>query len=167
MEKIKNFKTENFEYVNYTNLTEEQSRIIWEGRNHPDIRRWMTNPNEFSFEAHKQFVEDLKSREDRLFWAIIYRGEVIGSHCLNPFDKSKKEGESGKFLIPKFIGKGLASLEIKEFVSFILDSGNINKITAKTLISNERNQYINKKNGFIETSRDSVYVYMELTKKDS
>ena len=31
-----NFKTENFDFLNYINLSEEQSRIIWEGRNHPE-----------------------------------------------------------------------------------------------------------------------------------
>lgn len=38
-----NFKTENFDFLNYINLSEEQSRIIWEGRNHPEVRKWMTN----------------------------------------------------------------------------------------------------------------------------
>lgn len=165
MNNISNFKTEHFEYINYTDLTENQSRIIWEGRNHPEIRKWMTNPNEFSFEEHQRFIEDLKVRDDRLFWAIIYKGEIIGSHCLNPFDREKMEGESGKFFIPKFLGKGLASKELNEFLGYTLNCGTINKITAKTLISNERNQYINKKNGVIEIGRDDVYVYMEVTKR--
>lgn len=165
MEKIKDFKTENFQYINYTNLSKEQSKIIWEGRNHPEIRKWMTNPDEFSFEVHQQFIEDLKSREDRIFWAIVYNGEIIGSHCLNPYDKDIKEGELGKFFIPKYLGKGLANPELNEFLSFVLNSGHVDKITVKTLISNERNQYINKKNGFIEVDRDDVYVYMEVIKK--
>ena len=43
------FKTKTFDFVNYVHLTEDESRAIWKGRNHPDVRKWMTDPNPFSW----------------------------------------------------------------------------------------------------------------------
>ncbi len=33
------FSTEHFRFVDYTRLTEQESRAVWEARNHPDIRK--------------------------------------------------------------------------------------------------------------------------------
>ena len=35
------FKTDNFEFVNYTQLTVEEMRVLLDGRNSPEIRKWM------------------------------------------------------------------------------------------------------------------------------
>lgn len=84
---IKEFRTENFLFKNYTVLTEVESRIIWEGRNHPAIRKWMTNPEPFTWESHQGYVEGLKKKDDRSYWAVIHDNAIIGSMCLNPIGK--------------------------------------------------------------------------------
>ena len=35
---LDNFSTETFDFVNYAHLSERESRAIWEGRNHPDVK---------------------------------------------------------------------------------------------------------------------------------
>ena len=157
-----NFRTEHFEFVNYVNMTEEQSYAIWEGRNHPDIRRWMENPEPFPYESHKNFVQSLKDRNDRLYWAIVYNNEVIGSYGLNPYDINTKEGEMGKYLLSNYMGQGLGKLATEEFLDYVFTNKIVSRIVIKTLISNTRNQHVNKLMGFEESGRDDKYVYMEL-----
>ena len=62
MKGLEDFKTPNFVFINYVNLNEQQSKVIWEGRNHPDIRKWMTNSEPFSFEEHCRFIDNLRNR---------------------------------------------------------------------------------------------------------
>lgn len=159
------FKTENFDFLNYVNLTEEQSRIIWEGRNHPEVRKWMTNNTPFSFKEHNDFITKLKVSQDKIFWAVLFQNEIIGSVCLNPYDNSCKEGELGKYLFYAYMGNGLGSAMTKEFLDYLLRSGFVHRIYAKTRIDNLRNQHVNLKFGFQIYSQDEKYVYMELLAK--
>lgn len=159
-----NFVTEHFEFVNYVNLTDEQSRRIWEGRNHPEVRKWMVNTEPFSYEEHQAFINGLKERNDRLYWAVLSEGLVAGSFSLHPYDIEKKEGEMGKYLLFEFRGKGLGKLATQEFIEHIFSSGIVQRVYIKTLLTNTTNQHVNEAAGFRKFDSDEKYVYMELKK---
>ena len=159
-----NFETEHFSFVNYVNLTEEQSRKIWEGRNHPEVRKWMVNTEPFSFEEHQAFINRLKERNDRLYWAVMSDGRVAGSFSLHPYDQDKKEGEMGKYLLFEYRGKGLGKLATQEFIDHIISAGIVQRVYIKTLLTNTANQHVNEAAGFRKYDSDEKYVYMELKK---
>lgn len=161
---LKQFSTEHFLFKNYTELSEDESRAIWEGRNHPDIRKWMTNPEQFSFIEHCKFVDELKKRTDCVYFAVLMDGEIIGSYCMNPFDEKSKVCETGKFLMPEYIGIGLGYMITSEFLDYMFDNMIVCEVKAKTLVDNKRNQKINLKIGFVVTSQDDKYVYMSKKK---
>ncbi len=158
------FKTSHFEFINYVNLTEAESHRVWEGRNHPEVRKWMVNTESFSFESHKSFINGLKEREDRLYWAVKYDGELIGSFSLHPYDGEKQEGEMGKYLFFEARGKGLGKMATQEFIDAIFSNGIVHRVYIKTLISNTTNQHVNESAGFVKYDTDDKYVYMELIK---
>lgn len=159
-----NFETEHFSYVNYVNLTEEQSRTVWEGRNHPEVRKWMVNPNPFPYNEHVAFIKDLKERNDKLYWAVLSDGHIAGSFSLHPYDPDKKDGEMGKYLLFEFRGKGLGKLATQEFIDYIFSAGIVQRVYIKTLLTNTTNQYVNEAAGFRKYDYDEKYVYMELKK---
>ena len=159
-----NFETEHFSFVNYVNLTEEQSRKIWEGRNHPEVRKWMVNTEPFSFEEHQAFINGLKERNDRLYWAVLSDGQVAGSFSLHPYDQDKKEGEMGKYLLFEYRGKGLGKLATQEFIDHIFSAEIVQRAYIKTLLTNTANQHVNEAAGFKKFDSDEKYVYMELKK---
>lgn len=163
---FENFETEHFFFINYINLNEQQSKVIWEGRNHPDIRKWMTNSKPFPFEEHCSFIDNLRNRTDRIFWAVIYKGDVVGSYCLNPYDSINRIGEMGKYLIPKYLGAGLGKMITKEFLGYVLRNDIVREINIKTLIENKKNQHINELCGFKICGQDEKYVFMKLKKED-
>ena len=159
-----NFETEHFSYVNYVNLTEEQSRTIWKGRNHHEVRKWMVNSEPFSLEEHQAFINSLKERKDRLYWAVLSDGQVVGSFSLHPYDQDKKEGEMGKYLLFEYRGKGLGKLATQEFIDHIFSAGIVQRVYIKTLLTNMANQHVNEAAGFRKYDSDEKYVYMELKK---
>lgn len=159
---MRDFKTENFCFLNYVRLLEEQSRVIWEGRNHPEVRRWMASGEPFSFEAHQEFMRGLRRSPGKLYWTVMRRGGIVGSVCLNPYDSVRKEGESGRFLLTEYMGKGWGFQMAKEFADYVMRNGIARWIYAKTRTDNLRNQHINRKLGFRVYSEDAEYVYMEL-----
>ena len=155
--------TESFTYKAYPSMSKEESYLIWEARNNVEIRKFMTNPHPFSIEQHLAFVDKLKERDDALFYAVLKDNEVIGSICLNPYNKETKEGEMGKYLFPQFGGKGFGYLFAKEFLNYMFTNGLLKTCMARTFVDNLRNQHVNKKLGFVETCRDEEYVYMKLS----
>lgn len=159
-----NFETEHFTFINYVNMTEEQSRTIWEGRNHPEVRKWMVNTDPFSYEEHQAFINGLKVRNDRLYWAVLSEGQVAGSFSLHPYDLEKKEGEMGKYLLFEFRGKGLGKLATQEFIDHIFSAEIVKRVYIKTLLTNTTNQHVNEAAGFRKFDSDEKYVYMELKK---
>lgn len=164
MDNRMNFITANFEFINYVNLSEEQSRVIWEGRNHFEVRKWMVNTEPFSFEEHQAFINDLRNREDRLYWAVLSDGNVTGSFSLHPYDADRKEGEMGKYLLYEYRGKGIGKLATQEFIDAIFSLGLVKRVYIKTLLSNTTNQHVNESAGFVKYATDDKYVYMELIK---
>lgn len=158
------FKTDNFEFVNYTQLTVEEMRVLLDGRNNPEIRKWMYNPEPIAWEDHVNYIKSLKTRKDCVYWAIFYEGKMIGSQCLNPYEIATKIGYSGKFLFPKSQGKGLGYKYTYEFLRYVFSNGIVNAINAETKISNERNIKVNKSLGFVEIGRNQDYVQLILTK---
>lgn len=155
--------TDSFVYKAYPSMTKEESNLIWEARNNEEIRKYMANPQPFSFDQHATFVASLASRDDALYYAVLKDGVVIGSICLNPYDADHKVGEMGKFLFPEYGGKGLGYLFAKEFLDFMFENDILKSCVARTFVDNLRNQHVNNKLGFVETHRDDEYVYMRLS----
>lgn len=171
------FKTKTFDFVNYVHLTEDESRAIWKGRNHPDVRKWMTDPNPFSWESHLSYIESLKNKTDRSYWAVFYDNNVVGSMCLNPIGTTlpdyynrndnvveRKWAETGMFMLPQYIGKGLGTQIKKEFVDYILDETDIELLLLKTQHNNIRVIQLNESLGYKVFNKDDIYVYMLRTK---
>ena len=74
------FKTEHFRFVNYALLTENESRAVWEARNHPDIRKWMVNDIPISWGNHQLFINGLNKSSDRVYYAVWHD---LGGAILN------------------------------------------------------------------------------------
>ena len=166
MLELSNFNTKHFTFINYINLNEEQSKEIWVGRNHPEIRKWMTNSDPFSYKEHLKFIENLRKRTDRIFWAVLFQDKIVGSYCLNPYNSIEKKGEMGKFLFVEYWGRGLGKIATKEFLDYVLNNHIVNEIEIRTLIENKKNQHINEINGFKIYGQDDKYVFMKLRKED-
>lgn len=65
------FCTEHFEFVNYTLLSEEESKTIWNARNNPMVSQWMDNKEIIPWDAHCRWVSNLRNCNDRVYYAVM------------------------------------------------------------------------------------------------
>lgn len=155
------FNTDHYKFVNYTQLTAEESMELWNARNTPEIAKWMTNSEYISLESHLSWVKRLSMLNDRVYYAIMGGGKIIGSQCLNPLIEGF-EGESGLYILPCYQGKGHGKLIKKEFANYILAHNLLRQLTVKVKKNNERNIHLNLSLGFEKIAEDSEYVYFRL-----
>lgn len=160
------FETEHFRFVNYTQLSIEDSRKIWSARNNPEISKYMVNTDFIPWENHIAFINSLKSRQDRVYYGVYVLADntMIGSQGLNPIE-GDGSGESGLYLFPEVQGNGFGKLMKQEFIKYLFKYGLLDVVTEKVKIDNERNQQLNLKIGFKQIGTDDEYVYFELKNK--
>jgi len=145
--------------VEYTRLSAEQSRMVWEVRNRQDICRYMTNPNRFSFEEHLNFIENLKKRKDRLYYAF-FRGEQLAGSIdlvdIVPGDSA----ERGLYVNPDFQGQGIARQ-----MECLMDSKaakmGLKTIKAEVLTDNNRSISFHKAMGYEPVREEGGMLYMQ------
>lgn len=161
-----NFETSHFRFVNYTQLSIEDSKKIWNARNNPEISKYMVNTDFIPWENHLAFIEGLISRDDRVYYGVyaLQDNTMIGSQGVNPIE-GNGTGESGLYLFPEAQGKGYGKLMKQEFIQYLFEHGLLSVVTEKVKIDNVRNKKLNLKLGFNEVKSDCDFVYFELRQK--
>lgn len=130
MEKIdimKVYSTPFCRFKNYTQLTEEEKKLVWEWRNHESIRAWMYNKDVIEYDNHLKFISNLKKRNDAYYWLVFNEKELpIGVFDVTRVNYDKNFVEVGYYLSPKRLGDGLKLLKECLFLVFnILDVRNV------------------------------------------
>lgn len=142
--------------VNYTELTEEESRQVWRTRNLPEIRQWMFNPDPFSWEEHSRFVASLAQRPDKLYMAFFDGEQLTASYDL--IDIHDTQAECGLYLHPDYEGKGLASM-VEERMEEIAREKGIKTLTSQVLNDNAASLAFCKRNGYSVVNQDERVTY--------
>lgn len=157
------FETSHFRFVNYTQLSLDDSKKVWDARNNPEISKYMVNTDFIPWENHLAFIKGLNSCNDRVYYGVyvIQDNTMIGSQGVNPIG-GDGTGESGLYLFPESQGKGYGKLMKQEFIHFLFEQGLLNTVTEKVKIDNVRNQQLNLRLGFKQVGTDGEFVYFEL-----
>ena len=100
IDREKTYDVNNYSYKNYIVLTEEEKRLVWEWRNHPDIRKWMTNSDIIPYDNHLKFIEGLKSRTDAYYWLVCKNDVPFATLNFTHLNYSDSSGMPGFFLSP-------------------------------------------------------------------
>ena len=157
------FDTAHFRFVNYSKLSLEDCKRVWNARNNPEISKYMVNTNFIPLENHLAFIQGLASRNDRVYYGVYVLADstMIGSQGLNPI-LGNGSGESGLYLFPEAQGKGYGKLMKSEFIQYIFEHKLLDVITEKVKLDNIRNQLLNLSLGFKQVGTDGEFVYFEL-----
>ena len=94
-----------YSFKSFTSLTEAEIQLIWEWRNHIEIRKWMYNDHIIPIENHIQFIDGLKNNTAKQYWLVQRRN--IGVGVMSVVDIKEKNGEWGYYIAPKFHEKSL------------------------------------------------------------
>ena len=142
--------------VNYTELTEDESRQVWQTRNLPHIRQWMFNPNPFTWEEHSRFVSSLTQRPDKLYLAFFDGKQLVASYDL--IDIHNAQAECGLYLHPDYEGKGIASM-VEDRMEEIARERGIQLLTSQVLNNNAASLAFFTRNGFSVVNQDVNVTY--------
>lgn len=144
--------------VNYTELTEDESRQVWQTRNLPEVRQWMFNPEPFSWEEHSQFVASLAQKSDKLYMAFFDGEQLVASYDL--IDIHDRQAECGLYLHPDYKGRGIASM-IEERIEEIAKIKGVRVLTSQVLNNNVASLAFFTRNGFMKIKADDQVTYLE------
>ena len=149
-----------YRLVNYVDATPAQQEAILALRNRDDIRCRMVHPEIIPLENHLRFVESLKGRDDRLYYAVYKGDELVGTYNLT----REEEGvwERGIIAAPATQGKGETAVWERQILC-TLPSAGIRTLTAKVKEDNLRSVRYHQKMGFREQSRENGYIYYILS----
>ena len=100
------YQVGNYSYKNFVDLDEAETNMVWAWRNDDRIRQWMTNKNVIPFSDHLNFVNSLKTRDDKFYW-LVYKGErPIAVLDIIDVDYEREETEPGYYLNPQLLNSG-------------------------------------------------------------
>lgn len=72
-----------YTFKNFTDLTEPESEEVLQGRNDPQVRRWMTSDLPIVPDDHRRFMSGLKSNDNAVYVRIERAGCFVGVYSLN------------------------------------------------------------------------------------
>ena len=144
--------------VNYVDMTESESRQVWETHNLPQIRKWMRNKTPFGFESHCTFVESLRKAKGKFYYAFFMGDELVGAY--NFIDVQPHVVESGIFIHPAWQRKRLGDI-IEDKMEGLAKAMGVAVIVADVYLGNKQSRNYFIRNKFKEVSRDEDFIHFE------
>jgi len=122
--------------VNYTNLTDQQRKMVLDWRNDPKVRRFMLGRQVISPEEHKSFIESLGKRTDRFYWVLKSNDEFMGSVNIFNVSFGDKRCSWGQFANPAAIATGVGLVLEYFMVRLVMDVMNFHCLRCETFENN-------------------------------
>ncbi len=154
---MRSFSTDNFTFIDFTEMDDSMSRKVWECRNLPEIRKWMVNQDPIPYDSHVKFVESLKGRSDSIYFYVFQEDSFIGS--INLHFEDVNTAERGIYIHPNYWGKKLAKKICYEFYPLIMKEFGLKEITTKVLKENVGSNALEYSIGSIKVAEDDKFNY--------
>ena len=154
--------------INFTDLSNDEKKIILEWRNNPNIKKWMYTQSDITLESHLNFIDSLKNSKDKLYFLVKKDNIYIGVIDFTQI-KPNESLHMGIYTNPDLKGYGKILLETIIYFSFEILK--VEKIFSEVYFENERAFSLYKIYGFKEYSykilNDKKVICMELNNIDS
>ena len=145
--------------LNYTEMTESENRTVWEVRNLPEIRQYMTNPEPFLYETHQAFVQKLADDPNKLFLAYFDGETLVGT--INFVEIGiDSSAERGLFVNPACQGRGMAQV-LEKLSEREAQKRGVRYLVAKVKNDNPSSLAFHKKAGYELMNTDEEYSYFK------
>ncbi|MGJ0310027.1 UDP-4-amino-4,6-dideoxy-N-acetyl-beta-L-altrosamine N-acetyltransferase [Aliarcobacter cryaerophilus] len=153
--------------INFTDLSNDEKKIILEWRNNPNIKKWMYTQSDITLESHLNFIDSLNNSKDKLYFLVKKEDENIGVIYFTQIEPNESL-HIGIYSNPHLKGYGKILLETIIYFSFEILK--VEKIFSEVYFENERAYILYKRYNFIEIGKKSLnnrkIIIMELCSKD-
>ena len=161
---MKRITTENFTFLDFTEMDAEMSAKVLSCRNMPEVRKWMVNKDIIPEAGHKKFIESLKGKTDARYYCVIKGGEFAG--VVNFHYSSPEEAERGIYLHPDFWKLGLSKEICREIQLYLRDNEGLKYICTKVFKGNESANALQQSLGAHKISEDEDFNYYRYDMND-
>ncbi|WP_208985388.1 UDP-4-amino-4,6-dideoxy-N-acetyl-beta-L-altrosamine N-acetyltransferase [Stappia sp. P2PMeth1] len=117
-------------------------------RNEPEIRNNMYGDHLISPEENESWLSNLSTRTDRVFFAVIYQGAVIGGASFINIDQNNRRAEWGFHLTSRVSGRGIGSALEFMFLDEAFERRGFEKLNCEVIEWNDAVVRMHKKFGF-------------------
>ena len=130
-EKIKKLSVE---LINFIDLSYDEKVEILSWRNHPYIRKWMFDKEIISLEDHLFYIDLLKEKKDRVYFAVKQYGQFVGVISFTSIDLKNLKAEIGLYAKPTL--KGVGKLLMQNILEYGFDKLKLKKLVSKVFEDN-------------------------------
>ena len=140
--------------INFTDLSNDEKKIILEWRNNPNIKKWMYTQDDITPESHLNFIDSLKNSKEKLYFLVKKEDENIGVIYFT--NLTKKEVYFGLYANPtiKILGVGRILEELS--IDFAFNSLNARKLKLEVFEDNIQVINLHRKYNFKKSGEKFV-----------
>lgn len=144
--------------INFTACDDKTIKKIRLWRNNPQIRKYSFNKKDISIEEHLNFIESLKNCDDKKFFIVQDKDEIIG--VINFINITEISAVAGYYKNPELDRKGVADILFNEIKKYAESSLNLKEVIMFVFKDNKISIHCIEKNGYKYVSeKDNVIKY--------
>jgi RimJ/RimL family protein N-acetyltransferase len=155
-----------YSFTNFTELTEQESDEVLQGRNDPEVRRWMTSDRFITPDEHRRFINLLKASAAQAYLKVERNRHFAGVYSLIEM----REGSAlGGFWVTAYARQRLLSLSVVfQSIRYVFETFPVQTIRGYQLIDNTPVARLNNMLGFrpgeVPANPDPRMTYLTLTR---
>jgi len=162
MDLRRNFHLNDWELLNFVNLTDEEREMVRKWRNHADITKWMYSDHGISFQEHAGFIKKLQKDNHNFYWLVKSKeNKYAGVIYLNRVDFKNKNAYLGIYSAPNNKLPGTGQELISSLKKLVFDMSEFHTLKLEVLETNETAINFYKKYGFIQEGRLREFVFKD------
>lgn len=136
-------------------------------RNEPGVRKNMYTDHQISVEEHAGWLASLsRSINDRAFFAVLYKGEVIGGVGYSALSRQHRRADWAYYLSSGVKGSGLGSALEFKFLDYMFGQDLVFKLNCEVIDWNAAVVKLHKRFGFLEEGTRRAHVHRDGTSHD-
>lgn len=132
--------------INFTACDDKTIKKIRLWRNNPEIRKYSFNKKDISIEEHLNFIESLKNSNDKKFFIVQDKDDIIG--VINFINITEISAVAGYYKNPELERKGVADILFNEIKKYAENYLNIKEIIMFVFKENKISIHCIEKNGY-------------------
>jgi UDP-4-amino-4,6-dideoxy-N-acetyl-beta-L-altrosamine N-acetyltransferase len=162
MDLKRNFHLNDWELLNFVNLTDEEREMVRKWRNHDNVMKWMYSDHVISSEGHAGFIKKLQEDNHNFYWLVKSKGEkYVGVIYLNRVDFKNKNAYLGIYSSPVDKLPGTGQLLISSLRKLVFDMSAFHALKLEVVETNETAIHLYKKGGFKQEGRLRDFVFKD------
>lgn len=143
VEKNRLYSIGEFDFKNFTELDDNEIRMVLEWRNNLLIRKQMYSKDEISYDSHVSYIERLKLREDRYYW-LVYKSNIpFGVIDLVDINETREVAEFGYYMRPDCFNSGEGLNFVYNSIKFFFHLG-IKELFSSVNVNNRQAIVVDK-----------------------